>query len=192
LIENPADPLSQWLRQDLRDREAYLEVVREYRCIAANARKIRSFANILARFDVNLGVGEADSGEYDLKLVVLMACLYHDHHNLYRMIEGDEKFYDLIYRWATGLTTSDAEKQQPHESLCTLRLPTRFGLPDDKAQKAATPEPTPYASYPDPVRGSVFRLQSLVTKIGPERKSELRRYLLSGKTRGEEVQPENE
>ncbi len=179
LIDNPVDALGEWLPADLKDRGQFLGVVRVYGCVAANARRIKSFTNILVRFVDNLGYSEVQSPPLDPKLIILMACLYHDHHELYRMIESDVQFYDLIFRWATGLVPSDPKTKQPHELLCSLRLPTAY-RETDKSEKEAVRTPASYKSFPDPVRGNVFRLQSLVRELGEVQVSELKRYLLSG------------
>ena len=196
LIDNPATPLDAWLPRDLSVRDVLSKVVKYHRCLAANPRKIKSFTNVLLRFVDHLGYTKplSDVGR-DLRhaqLIVFCACLYHDHHKLYRMIESDGSFYDRIYRWATGLEPSDPETKQPHELLCSLRLPMGYRPSDEKSEQEPTPTSTSYESFPDPVRGNVFRLQSLVQEIGPLVTSELRNYLLSGTSRGKEKQSENQ
>ncbi len=187
LINNPVDPFGQWLPADLPGRDAFLALVETFGCLAANARKIKSFTNVLVRFVDNLGYNDTRSAALDHRLTILMACLYHDHHDLYRMIESDLQFYDLLHRWATGVVLSDPEKKQPHELLCSLRLPTAYGRATDKSERDATPTGA-HESFPDPVRGNVFRLQSLVCSLGSlaEVSAErLQQHLLSGKARGQ-------
>lgn len=185
LIDNVLKPLGQWLPKDLRWRTEFLAVTKKHSCIAANARKIKSFANILVRSVRTLDNSDDESTAFDPKLIIFMACLYHDHHELYRMIESNTEFYDLIHRWATGVVLSDAKTRAPHELLASLRLRTAYGATDE-SEREATPRGG-HESFPDPVRGNVFRLQSLVTELGSLAMvtvESLQKHLLSGKTRG--------
>ncbi|MBN2562173.1 MAG: hypothetical protein JXQ75_14715 [Phycisphaerae bacterium] len=197
LIDDPVDPLGQWLPEDLPHRDQFLGIVREHGCLAANARKIKSFANVLVRF-VNQRKGRqltpivparrAKVLSRRARLTVLMACLYHDHHELYRMIEADAEFYNLMHQWVTGLVHVDRAKNAPHALLCRLKLPTGFKQAGGESAelKEGAPSPQGEATFPDPVRGNVFRLQSLIRALGKVEVSELRDYLMSGKTREEE------
>ena len=192
LLDNPATLLGQWLPTDLARRELFLGVMRTHRCVAANPRKIKSFANVLLRFAEHLGVGGLH-GDWiaSHRLLVLMACLYHDHYELYRMIESEPTFYNLMRQWATGIVPVDPEKKAPHELLCRLRLAMGF-KETDVTEREPTPASKPYSTFADPVRGNVFRLQSLVRELGEVKVSELRRYLLSGTAGEQGTQDSNE
>ncbi len=180
---DPVNALHQWLPADHPGRDQFLNVVGDHGCLAANARKIKSFANVLIRFVDILGYGTAPP--LDPRLIVLMACLYHDHFELYRRIESEPDFYNRIRWWATG------QRDTGHDLLKPLRLPVSFGE-TDATERRPTPAPVGDPTFPDPVRGNVFRLQSLVETLGEVEVSELKKYLLSGTAREQETQSEDE
>lgn len=172
-ISDPAVPLAEWLPESP-VAQTIRSVIREHHCVAANPRRIKSFANVLQRFLVQLNYTEPlpdSSRDYrHAELTVFMACLYHEHYELYRMIESQPAYYSTIHQWAGGQPVE-------HELLTHLRLPLDFRATDASEQQP-TPSPEPYATFPDPERGNVFRLQSLVQKLGPLAVTELTRYLL--------------
>ena len=184
LINNVGEVLAGWL-PSLGIVSHIAPLVQHHQCVAPNPRKIKALANVLARFLADFE-GRRDDQLPGLQrhamLLLLMACLYHEHHQLYRMIERDPEFYDLVLRWATGLIEHNPKEHKPHELLAVLKLPTAFAEPEPMSPETAGPEPTPREepTFPDPVRGNVFRLQSLVRELGAVEVKVLRRYLLFG------------
>lgn len=194
LIACLSDTLEKWLPDELPDRNDLLGVVREHACVAANPRKIKSFANVLSRFVDQMRsrqpaviTNETEVVARRAQLTVLLACLYHEHYELYRRIESEPEFYNLIRQWAGGMIQTDPEKQKPHELLYHLRLPVAFHK-SDASERTSTPGGQPESTYVDPERGNVFRLQSLVRTLGEVTTSELKPYLLSGTVGEQETQ----
>jgi hypothetical protein len=139
-----------------------IQIVDDSPCLPANPRKFKAFANILVRYLTYLGydltVGSTAPDERQAKLIVIMAYLYQFHHNLYRLIEADPAFYEVIVRWAGD---KDAVT---HSAFTNL----------DEVLVAGSDE----SAYPDPVLGDFLRVQKLIKSLQDVRPLEIGEYLL--------------
>ncbi|AWM40934.1 KAP family P-loop domain protein [Gemmata obscuriglobus] len=129
-------------------------LIQQHKCLPANPRRIKSFVNTLARFLAHA----ARSGSLDTpvpELCVVLAYLHQFNPELYRVLEWHgQEFFNLIAQWCEnpGITAT-------HDLFKDLK-------PAD-VPGAAAAAPTPGAAafpstFPDPARGNVFRIQSLV------------------------------
>lgn len=177
LLHDPTALLEVWL-PDWAVRPTFVDVVGKASCLAANPRKIKSFVDVLRRFVEHFGshshVGAGKNLVRHAQLTVFMAGLYHDHPELYRRIENDPGFYYVIRDWARGGPAK-------HELLEQLKVRIEYAE-TDATEQDPTPARVRVETYPDPVRGNVFRLQSLIEELGEVTVNEIRSHLLFKKT----------
>jgi hypothetical protein len=167
--------LGKWLSGHALEKELR-EVLQEERCLPANPRKVKAFANVLQRSCEKHATIPAAAPEPAKKrtaqLAVLISYLYQFHQELYRILEWKPAFFAKIRLWADG-------KPVDNEAFAGLRP----ALVADQAAaasdvKAAVAAPTLEDAYPDPVRGHVLRVQSLIRKLGPVTVTEIGDHLL--------------
>ncbi|MCC6695060.1 MAG: hypothetical protein IT365_05470 [Candidatus Hydrogenedentes bacterium] len=172
IIADQAGLLAVYLRDKIKVRaelaEIICQVVKDHPCLPANPRKIKAFANLLVRYLVYWRVNPMEGNDTLVKqqaqLIVAMAYLYQFHHDLYRRIEGDPKFYGEILRWASG-----------DEALAKAEV---FKDLEGTHQKDTAGGTEFRPTFPDPVIGNVLRAQELIQSIGDVPKDLIRRYLL--------------
>jgi hypothetical protein len=159
-------------------RDKLREVVGKSAFLPPNPRKVKAFVNTLARFlEVavpNVQTTNEDVFLRDVQLLLLAAMLYHFHSPLYRILERNPEFIVEMCRWTNGDETQNTEL-----NLLTLPEARR----KDQAQGAPVPSGGPLLpTFPDPVRGNVFRIQQFirdiesVAQITPD---EIKRFLLT-------------
>jgi len=95
------------------------------------------------------------------QMIIVMASLYQFHHDLYRVLEGSPKFFEVIADWCTG-GSPDHRELKDVERLISY----------DKASGTVT------TLHRDPARGNVMRVQPLIAQMGPVPEDEVQRYLL--------------
>jgi len=156
--------------QTLRGAEDICAIVDAYHCLPANSRKVKAFANTLERFLKYTGYEDISQPMSPLTpqagvelsgyagLITVMACLYHFHYEIYRLIEGYPSYYHKVREWAEG---KNEDKR--------LEALTRIREPGQVDPKPATKEPEMELSYADPMRGNVFRIQQLMCELGEVR-----------------------
>lgn len=172
IVRNPAQLLGEWLH-DLAENDAIRGVVSMYRCLPANPRKIKAFANVVERFAeharTSVPAKERQATQH-AQLLVTMACLYQFHPQLYRRLEGDPRFWGQLYNWATGRPTGIGVLQ-------TLRGTLASRVTEKKEAEPPGP-PELFETHPDPGAGDVVWIQPLIEALGELRETVIRRYLL--------------
>jgi len=167
----PADLLKGYL-PGLKDAEPIYQVIDRFGCLPANPRKIKAFANLLRRYVPRFSEILADAGRRDTcaHMLVIFACLYQFHPELYRILEVQPRFYEEVRRWALG---DPAAMQHPVFEGITMSL--------RQVQNTAAPTPgLPLESaYVDPAEGNVFRVQGVIAGFGEVQTSEVEKYLVS-------------
>lgn len=153
-------------------RIAIRRVCKKTGCLPPNARRVKALANVLYRFLDHARVTNALTGEggsdREVGLILLMACLYQYHPELYRRIEWDSRFFQTLCQWATG---------DPVEHTI-LGAVTRPEEPVAPPEGALTAKPELRLSHPDPEQGNVLRVQSLIRELDPVTKDEIQSLLL--------------
>src|SRR5262249_6238535 len=124
------------------------------------------------------------SDPHDRGLLIMLTALYQFHPDIYRTIEAHPNFYTkVLLPWAHG-DKLDAD----YSMLTNLQRPDSPLKPVITAGATMTssgtlpPSPTPeiqlVATYPDPSRGNVFRIQSLIGYLGEVTEQQIRALLL--------------
>jgi len=177
LVAEPDGLLAHWL-PNVAEKTEILGAVLSHHCLPPNARKIKAFANVLRRF---FEYYDAEPGDFKpaeradprhAQLTVLMASLYLYHHDLYRLVQADRKFFERIADYARSGNTD-------HEVL--KRYKPVFGQtekPGRPEEREPIPPEAAEPTFPDPVSADVLRIQSLVRDLGVVTEEELLRYLL--------------
>jgi len=126
------------------------EVVKEENCLPANARKVKAFANLLLRYAPRFreqleapGTAPACS-----QRLLIFACLYHFHPEIYRLIEVHPQFYNELWKWCQQ--DGSARDHDAFEGLRAPLIPTSPTASD--------------SAFADPNEGNILRIQGLVRK----------------------------
>lgn len=146
------------LLDDFEERDALCEVVREQRCLPANPRQIKAFANLLRR---NAGrLPPHDSPMRRARLIVVMAYLYRFHPDIYRHLEAYRKpFYDELRNWCRGYPRGD-------EHPLIEELDRAWRVEEKVDESSPAPEwGIADRAFPDPVEGGVMRAQRLIANM---------------------------
>src|SRR5262249_10002888 len=164
------DQAGKRLENALKNLPALREVIRKAPCLPPNPRKIKAFANVLRRYRncacyeqriKDGGIDHALACRADW-LMVLVACLYVFHPELYRVVEAYPEYSVELGPWSRG----QASEHKPLGALERVHIPRTA-----KSEPAAQPEPASpddvslVPAFPDPIRGNVFRIQSLLEQI---------------------------
>lgn len=162
-----SSPLNTELRTQL------VKCVKDHRALPANPRKIKAYANVVARFaehlngikrppgpDTDAAAGVALPQPKHAAAIVVMTYIYHFHPRMYELIESDPQFFDLLQRWADNPSSvSDPlfEQLKPNH-VTTSEGSTHF----------------------DPMEHEVFWASSLLRSqtLGTLTEDDLARYLL--------------
>lgn len=172
ICQKPSELLKSYL-PGLSDAEPIYKVIDAYRCLPSNARKIKSFANLIRRY-VRGAVADdlADPQKRDdcAKLIVIFACLYQFHPEIYRVLEAYPEFYRQIRSWAL----LDATLME-HSVFKGLEKSQNM-FQTDKSATTATPQPQRTSAFADPVEGNVLRIQGLIADFRDVTESEVQRY----------------
>jgi hypothetical protein len=181
--------VNRWLTESLKQSAIYGmflthiklgPIFTEHRCLPANPRRIKAFVNTLARFLISVAGRKNPLPWPAAEVCVVLAYLYLFHPEIYRVIEWEPTFYQELRNWcerpSTSLTSppiattppSTAASPSPtaspvHELFRSLARPHE-PISDPSAATPATSPGRP--TFPDPARGNVFRMQSLVRSLG--------------------------
>jgi hypothetical protein len=144
---------------ELANRLALFTVAQQTSCLAPNPRRINALANVLRRYyghaayeDRKQLPAHAQRADY---LMMLTACLYVFHPELYRRVAHLPDFIVEIASWASGTPSG-------HELFAEDKL-RRMRSRSPSQQAGGSPgSEKPVAAFLDPVRGNVFLLQSLI------------------------------
>ena len=169
--------LEYWLPKNVPLSQSVLKVIKEYHCLPANPRKIKSIAHVIFRLIEKPGLNavpqEWSEPGRQAMLVVIMACLYQYHPELYRLVEHYPRFYEQLRLWANG-----DRVEFEHEVFSPRNLQLSLARPPsgaDADERRPTPSKAQVDTFPDPVRGNVLRIQSLIRDLGPVPESVVRR-----------------
>lgn len=170
MITAPEDVFVRWLGS-YGDKDVFIkQAVRETRCLPANARKLKAFCNVLPRFLRSVPMGLTDGNlERETRVALLVACLYHFHQDVYRILEGHPRFYhDVLLPWAQG----EPKRHPVLEGLKRTETPE-----EDRSERYATISVGGLVpAYPDPAVGNYLRVQRLIHSLGAVTESEIMRY----------------
>lgn len=172
LVREPATLLGHWL-PDSADHDAVRATVRHYKCLPANPRKIKAFANAVQRFVEQARHPWEPSitdAEVRMRLLVVLACLYQFKPELYQTLEGWPAFWIELHRWATG---------RPTKHPLLVNLEGRYTrLPADEAEKEPVRAGEREEAFLDPAQAHVLRLEALIDDIGELEPDHIVPYLL--------------
>ena len=143
----------------------------EHPCLPSNPRRLKGLANLLGRLHRRLPMQEGESNDpeaiYEAQLLVIVACVYQFHHELYLRWEADPGLYDRIREWCgsvrTRATAPEAGEDRALPFLKPLTLPLRSAEPETTEAPPENFETT----FPDPTDANVFWIQSLILHLGP-------------------------
>ena len=140
-------------------------------CLPSNPRRLKGLANLLGRLYRRLPRQEGKPSDqeaiYEAQLLVIVACVYQFHHELYVRWEAAPGLYDKIREWCGSARTRSAAQEAPEDR--TLPFLKPLTLPLQSARPEPT-EPTPRnfeTTFPDPTDANVFWIQSLILYLGP-------------------------
>jgi hypothetical protein len=170
LQDEVQDTAGKRLENALKNLPALREVIRKAPCLPPNPRKIKAFANVLRRYRdcacykeriKDGGIAHPLACRAD-RLMVLVACLYVFHPELYRVVEAYPEYIVEIATWSRG----QASEHKLLGALERVRVPRTAKSEPGNQPEPATPGTTSLvAAFPDPIRGNVFRIQSLLDQI---------------------------
>lgn len=143
----------------------------EHPCLPSNPRRLKGLANLLGRLYRRLPRQEGASNDpeaiYEAQLLVIVACVYQFHHELFLRWEANPGLYDRIWEWCTSVrtraTAPDPGEDQTLPFLKPLILPLRSAEPET----TETPPDTFETTFPDPTGANVFWIQSLIVHLDP-------------------------
>ena len=123
-------------------------------CLPPNPRRLKGLANLIGRLSSRLPDGENDATMvFETQLLMIVACTYQFHHDLYVRWESDPGLYHEIREWCRGV--------DPELSFIEpLELPLR-----QMHQDSTEPKPDFGSTYPDPGAANVFWAQPLVLHL---------------------------
>ena len=126
----------------------------EYQCLPPNPRRLKGLANLIGRLSSRLPDGQSDKTMiFETQLLMIVACTYQFHHDLYVRWESDPSLFHEIREWCRGV--------DPRLSFFKpLKLPLHQADQDSTA-------PVLYfgSTYPDPGAANVFWAQPLVLHL---------------------------
>jgi len=163
LIDQAESKLSHWMGAgDSAFIDEVSDLVKSHNLLPLNARKIKSFANTLQRFLhlVSSHIDEnADEQKRELKVMLIMAYLYHFHFEIYQAIESNPNFYnEKLYIWAD---TEDRLRGGVHPVL--RHVQSMFSNRDNSGvEKGTTKNPI----FPHHDQANVLRAHGLI--LDPE------------------------
>ena len=160
-VASPA--VRDWIRQGVE--------APEHPCLPSNPKRLKGLANLLGRLYLRLPRHEGDPGNpaaiFEAQLLVIVACVYQFHHELYLRWEADSRLYDRIREWCGSVSTRAAAPETGEDRtlpfLELLTLPLRSAEPETTEAPPENFETT----FPDPTDANVFWIQSLVLNLDP-------------------------
>ena len=164
MVPNPQCTLFHFLQTTLQyeqTRTLVLKAISGLTCLPPNPRRLKGLANTIGRLASRIpqaAINSADaSAIIDIRLMIIVAYIYHFHPELYIRWEAELDFYKVIRDHCRS-------RQSRGGILDTLVLPISV----DTDQKAPVPDIKQQSNYPDPADARVFWIQSLILSLGTE------------------------
>lgn len=159
------------------------DLIGKYKCLPANPRRIKGFLNTLARFldrqkewqpPPGLQDEQAREKSHVTGLIVVLAYLYQFHPDIYRVIEWDPAYFQVLQQWCEK---PDGHVQ--HDLLIGLKR-DYVNVLFDSSTSNDPPDSVgrPEKMFPDPARGNVLRVQKLIQELGAIADHEIASLLL--------------
>ena len=140
----------------------------KYRCLPPNPRRLKGLANLIGRLSSRLPDGQSDATMvFETQLLMIVACTYQFHHDLYVRWESDPSLYHEIREWCRGVDPG-------------LSFFEPLERPLHQMDRDSTEPTSDFGStYPDPGAANVFWAQPLVLHLAEivEPEEHFRRYL---------------
>ena len=141
-------------------------------CLPPNPRRLKGLANLIVRLSSQFPTQEDRVIPQDMILeaqcLLIVACIYQFHHELYVRWELDPDLYNKIYDRCRGV-----DLDLPF--LDSLILPQQY---PDHEDGRTIPAETPESTYPDPTQANIFWIQPLILHLGDQFPlSQFERYL---------------
>lgn len=139
--------------------------LKEFDALPANPRKIVALCNRVAHLlqstdDLPAKQGELTAQNDAYRLVLALACLYQFHPAVYRILQGDPRFFTEIRKWCDN---PKAEDRNP----CFGTITAAQAAKVDPSATTPGSGTTFEDSFIDPIRSDVFRIQCLIRSIQP-------------------------
>jgi hypothetical protein len=168
--------LKEWLKQH-QYRDEICKILVEEACIPANPRKLKAFCNYLYRLPLepSVTIQNGDDKQRHVKILIIMAYLYQFHQDLYRILEWNPKFYQVIYRWCKG---EESNHPTLHKDKTKLMRVEEFENNPTSSEPGSSR--VPQDAYPDPARGHYLRVQKLIREMAILTENEVRYYRFGG------------
>ena len=126
----------------------------KYRCLPPNPRRLKGLANLIGRLSSRLPDGQSDTSMvFETQLLMIVACTYQFHHDLYVRWESDPRLFHEIREWCRGVGPGLS-------FLKPLKLPLQ-----QTDQDSTEPVLDFGSTYPDPGAANVFWAQPLVLHL---------------------------
>ena len=126
----------------------------KHRCLPPNPRRLKGLANLIGRLSSRLPDGQSDAAMvFETQLLMIVACTYQFHHDLYVRWESDPRLFHEIREWCQGVGPGLSFFKP-------LKLPLQ---PTD--QDSTEPVLDFGSTYPDPGAANVFWAQPLVLHL---------------------------
>ena len=124
------------------------------RCLPPNPRRLKGLANLIGRLSSRLPDGQDDATMvFETQLLMIVACTYQFHHDLYVRWESDPSLFHEIREWCRGVDPG-------------LSFFKPLELPLHQADQDSTAPVLDFGStYPDPGAANVFWAQPLVLHL---------------------------
>ena len=124
-----------------------------HRCLPPNPRRLKGLANLIGRLSSRLPDGESDATMvFETQLLMIVACIYQFHQDLYVRWESDPSLYHKIREWCQGYDPGLPFFESLKLPLHLVREPTQLN-------------PDFGSAYPDPTASNVFWAQPLVLHL---------------------------
>ena len=162
-----------------------VELLKEFDFLPRNARRIKSFANIIDRISLCYKGTPISNRKFEVSQAIIIAYLYQYCQPIFRILQVQPDFYKTeLVRWLNSppLATIDRRTRMPIQPL-PLHPAFEHLRVIKKAREGSDTSPTLNANellsvFPDPVAEGFIRIQGLIQEI-PDLTDTVRRQYLA-------------